>query len=112
MRVLSTSHMGAQADTPFAPAPDHAVQERFLAEGGGAFTSLRHGLYAESALEAARRTDLAAIASELTGREIKACDHIRRGMARRVNHEKRARAHGENAARLLPRRKARRLCRN
>ena len=49
-RVLYTSHMGARADSPFAPAPDHAATERFLAEGGGAFTSLRHGFYAESAL--------------------------------------------------------------
>lgn len=122
-RVLYTSHMGARADSPFAPAPDHAATEGFLAEGGGAFTSLRHGFYAESALhmiehdliageirapedgpvswttradlaeadavilaedgrldgitppltalEAVTMADLAAIGSELTGREIK-----------------------------------------
>ena len=122
-RVLYTSHMGARADSLFAPASDHAATEAFLAEGGGAFTSLRHGFYAESALhlighgleageirapedgpvswtaradlaeadaillaeegrldgvtppltapEAFTMADLAAVASELTGREIK-----------------------------------------
>ena len=49
-RVLYTSHMGARADSPFAPASDHAATEAFLAAGSGAFTSLRHGFYAESAL--------------------------------------------------------------
>ncbi len=48
-RVLYTSHMGARADSPFAPGHDHAVTESFLAEGGMPFTSLRHGFYAESA---------------------------------------------------------------
>ncbi len=122
-RVLYTSHMGARTDSPFAPAPDHAATEAFLAKGGAPFTSLRHGFYAESALhlighglqageirapedgpvswttradlaeadaillaeegrldgitppltatEAFTMADLAAIASELTGREIK-----------------------------------------
>lgn len=49
-RVLYTSHMGARPDSPFAPAADHAATEAFLAEGGAAFTALRHGFYAESAL--------------------------------------------------------------
>ena len=49
-RVLYTSHMGARADSPFAPAPDHAATEALLAEAGVPFTSLRHGFYAESAL--------------------------------------------------------------
>jgi len=122
-RVLYTSHVGARGDSPFAPAPDHAATEAFLAEGGVPFTSLRHGFYAESALhlighglqtgelhapedgpvswttcadlaeadaillaeegrldgitppltapEAFTMADLAAIASELTGRDIK-----------------------------------------
>jgi uncharacterized protein YbjT (DUF2867 family) len=122
-RVLYTSHAGARANSPFAPGSDHAETEAFLAEGDGAFTSLRHGFYAESALhmighdleagevrapedgpvswtrradlaeadaillahegrldgvtpaltapQAFTMTDLAAIASELTGREIK-----------------------------------------
>ena len=122
-RVLYTSHMGARSDSPFIPAVDHAATEATLAESGAAFTSLRHGFYAESALhligsgieageirtpedgpiswtarddlaeadavllaeegrldgvtppltapEAFTMADLAAIASELTGREIK-----------------------------------------
>ena len=122
-RVLYTSHMGARADSPFVPGADHAATEAVLSEGGGAFTSLRHGFYAESAFhlvgrdieageirapedgpvswtaradlaeadaillaeegrldgptppltapEAFTMADLAAIASELTGREIK-----------------------------------------
>ena len=49
-RVLYTSHMGARADSPFAPAPNHAATEAMLAEGGAPFTSLRHGFYTESAL--------------------------------------------------------------
>ena len=121
--MLYTSHMGARADSPFAPGSDHAATEAFLAEGGAPFTSLRHGFYAESALhlighglqageirapedgpvswtaradlaeadaivlaaegrldgvsppltasEAFTMADLAAIASELTGREVK-----------------------------------------
>ncbi len=49
-RVLYTSHMAARADSLFAPAPDHAATEGFLAEADVPFTSLRHGFYAESAL--------------------------------------------------------------
>jgi NAD(P)H dehydrogenase (quinone) len=49
-RVLYTSHLGAQADSSFAPAVNHAAAEAFLAETGLPFTSLRHGYYAESAL--------------------------------------------------------------
>lgn len=49
-RVLYTSHMGARPNSPFAPGSDHAATEAFLAEGGAAFTSLRHGFYAESAM--------------------------------------------------------------
>jgi len=49
-RALYTSHMGARADSPFAPASDHAATEAFLAGAGMPFTSLRHGFYAESAL--------------------------------------------------------------
>lgn len=49
-RVLYTSHMGARADSPFAPASDHAAAEAFLARLGNPFTALRHGFYAESAL--------------------------------------------------------------
>lgn len=49
-RVLYTSHMGVQPDSPFVPAHDHAATEAMLADSGVAFTSLRHGFYAESAL--------------------------------------------------------------
>lgn len=49
-RILYTSHMGARTDSPFVPARDHAATEAMLAESGVAFTSLRHGFYAESAL--------------------------------------------------------------
>ena len=49
-RILYTAHMGARPDSPFVPARDHAATEAMLAESGGAFTSLRHGFYAESAL--------------------------------------------------------------
>jgi NAD(P)H dehydrogenase (quinone) len=46
-RVLYTSHMGARPDAVFA---DHDAAEAALADLGIAFTSLRHGFYAESAL--------------------------------------------------------------
>lgn len=49
-RVLYTSHMGARADSPFAPASQHAGTEANLADSGLAFTALRHGFYAESCL--------------------------------------------------------------
>ena len=49
-RVLYTSHMGARPNSPFAPGSDHAATEATLAEGRAAFTSLRHGFYAESAM--------------------------------------------------------------
>lgn len=45
-RVLYTSHMGTHAASPFS---DHFAAEAVLA-GGGPFTALRHGFYAESAL--------------------------------------------------------------
>ncbi|MDO7888256.1 NAD(P)H-binding protein [Hymenobacter cheonanensis] len=52
-RVLYTSHMGAQADSPTqdqAFIKDHAAVEAFLAQAGLPYTALRHGYYAESAL--------------------------------------------------------------
>lgn len=49
-RILYTSHMGARTDSFFEPALNHAASEAMLAEQGVAFTSLRHGFYAESAL--------------------------------------------------------------
>ncbi len=49
-RVLYTSHMGAHAGSPFLPADQHAGTEADLAASGMAYTSLRHGFYAESCL--------------------------------------------------------------
>lgn len=49
-RILYTSHMGARAGSPFAPADQHAGTESDLANSGLAYTLLRHGFYAESCL--------------------------------------------------------------
>ena len=49
-RLLYTSHMGARVGSSFLPADQHALTERDLATGGAAYTSLRHGFYAESCL--------------------------------------------------------------
>jgi uncharacterized protein YbjT (DUF2867 family) len=49
-RVLYTSHMGARAGSPFLPADQHAGTEAELAGCGLAYTSVRHGFYAESCL--------------------------------------------------------------
>ena len=49
-RILYTSHMGARAGSPFAPADQHAATEDELARVGVPFTSLRHGFYTESCL--------------------------------------------------------------
>jgi NAD(P)H dehydrogenase (quinone) len=50
-RILYTSHQGARPDSFFEPARNHAASEVLLAQQGVAFTSLRHGFYAESALQ-------------------------------------------------------------
>ncbi len=49
-RILYTSHMGARAGSPFLPADQHAGTEADLQASGVAYTSLRHGFYAESCL--------------------------------------------------------------
>ena len=49
-RIFYTSHAGARADSPFAPARQHIKTEHDLAGSGVAFTALRHGFYAESCL--------------------------------------------------------------
>ncbi len=49
-RILYTSQMAANPASPFAPAPDHAATEEALRASGVAFTSLRNGYYASSAL--------------------------------------------------------------
>jgi uncharacterized protein YbjT (DUF2867 family) len=45
-RILYTSHQAASADSLFAPMPDQAATERYLAETGTPFTALRNGFYA------------------------------------------------------------------
>jgi uncharacterized protein YbjT (DUF2867 family) len=49
-RVLYTSHAAASATSLFPPMLTHAATEAMLAESGLAWTSLRNGFYAESAL--------------------------------------------------------------
>jgi NAD(P)H dehydrogenase (quinone) len=49
-RVLYTSHMGSNPCSPFPPMPDHAATESALAAAGVAFTALRNGFYAASAV--------------------------------------------------------------
>lgn len=49
-RVLYTSHMGSSPASPFAPMIHHAATEQRLEASGIAFTSLRNGYYAASAL--------------------------------------------------------------
>jgi len=49
--VVYTSHMGANADSAFAPMRGHAATEALLHASGLAFTSLRNGFYADSALQ-------------------------------------------------------------
>lgn len=50
-RVLYTSHMGASASSRFQPCRDHAATEDALRASGVAFTSLRNGFYATSAVQ-------------------------------------------------------------
>lgn len=47
-RVLYTSHMASAADSLFAPMPDHAATEQYLAGSGIPYTALRHGFYADT----------------------------------------------------------------
>jgi len=49
-RVLYTSHMGSNPCSPFPPMRDHAATESALAAAGVAFTALRNGFYAASAV--------------------------------------------------------------
>jgi NAD(P)H dehydrogenase (quinone) len=49
-RILYTSHMGSSPTSLFPPMVDHAATEEALRESGVAFTSLRNGFYAASAL--------------------------------------------------------------
>lgn len=47
-RVLYTSHQAASPDSLFAPQPQHAATESFLAEQDVDWTALRHGFYAST----------------------------------------------------------------
>lgn len=49
-RVLYTSHTGASTSSPFPPMATHAGTEEALAASASAFTSLRNGFYASTAL--------------------------------------------------------------
>lgn len=49
-RILYTSHMGSNPASLFAPMPDHAATEAALRNSGVAFTSLRNGFYASTAV--------------------------------------------------------------
>ncbi|MBB2742742.1 UNVERIFIED_ORG: uncharacterized protein YbjT (DUF2867 family) [Microbispora rosea subsp. rosea] len=49
-RILYTSHMGANPASPFVPMPSHAETEQDLRASGVAFTALRNGFYATTAV--------------------------------------------------------------
>jgi NAD(P)H dehydrogenase (quinone) len=49
-RIVYTSHMGSSATSEFPPMRNHAATEDMLMDSGMAFTSLRNGFYASSAL--------------------------------------------------------------
>lgn len=50
-RILYTSQVSSSRDSQFPPGRDHAVTEEMLAKSGVAWTALRHGFYAGSALD-------------------------------------------------------------
>lgn len=50
-RVVYTSHMGCSADSAFQACRDHAAVEETLAGCGVAWTALRNGFYAGSAIQ-------------------------------------------------------------
>ncbi|RKH69003.1 SDR family oxidoreductase [Corallococcus llansteffanensis] len=49
-RIVYTSHMGVSRMSAFPPMLDHAETERMLGESGLAWTALRNGFYASSAM--------------------------------------------------------------
>lgn len=55
-RIIYTSHMGASPASAFHPCVDHATTEDMLRQSGVAFTSLRNGFYASTALDAATKS--------------------------------------------------------
>ncbi|WP_432870289.1 SDR family oxidoreductase [Microbispora rosea] len=54
-RILYTSHMGANPASPFVPMPSHAETEQDLRASGVAFTALRNGFYATTAVQFVRQ---------------------------------------------------------
>ncbi|MEN3538344.1 NAD(P)H-binding protein [Microbispora sp. ZYX-F-249] len=54
-RIVYTSHMGANPASPFRPMPSHAETEQDLRACGVAFTALRNGFYATTALHFVRQ---------------------------------------------------------
>ena len=53
--VFYTSHMGANARSHFPPTRNHAAVEELLVASGLRFTALRHGFYAMTPLDLAKR---------------------------------------------------------
>ncbi|TAJ49859.1 MAG: SDR family NAD(P)-dependent oxidoreductase [Herbiconiux sp.] len=53
-RLFYTSHVGADALSPFPPAVTHAATEVMLRDSGIAFTALRNGFYADTPLRLVR----------------------------------------------------------
>ena len=53
-RIVYTSHMGAHKDSRFPPMADHVETEKLLRSSGIAWTALRNGFYAESAVDLIR----------------------------------------------------------
>ncbi|WP_375758417.1 NAD(P)H-binding protein [Corallococcus exercitus] len=49
-RIVYTSHMAASRSSAFPPMLDHAATEQMLGESGLAWTALRNGFYASSAV--------------------------------------------------------------
>ncbi|RKH18017.1 SDR family oxidoreductase [Corallococcus sp. CA047B] len=49
-RIVYTSHMAASRSSAFPPMLDHAATEQMLGESGLAWTALRNGFYAASAM--------------------------------------------------------------
>lgn len=49
-RIFYTSHIASSSNSHFPPARTHAATEQMLAQSGLAWTALRHGFYADSAL--------------------------------------------------------------
>lgn len=49
-RIVYTSHMAASPSSAFPPMLDHAATEQMLSDSGLAWTALRNGFYASSAL--------------------------------------------------------------